>query len=152
MRNKHALGPQNQDSTRIQTSAMCTPWQILRVWPGFCATRAGDWSPKPGFRKCVPGLAPVCDRLVQDGGTHFFHSLRGWRGVVRNKHALGPQNQDSTRIHPFAKCTRWPILRVWRGSVRWQLGISPQNQDSENVHLDSHLSVTDWRRMEVRIF
>ena len=63
---------QNQDSTKIQPSAMCTPWQILKVWPGFCATRAGDWSPKPGFRKCVLGLAPVCDRLVQDGGTHFL--------------------------------------------------------------------------------
>ena len=92
---------------------MCTPWPILRVWPRFCATRAGAWSPKPGFKKCVPGLAPVCDRLVQDGGTHFFHSLRGWRGVVRNKHAPGPQNQDSTRIQPFAMCTPWQILRVW---------------------------------------
>ena len=115
MRNKHAPGPQNQDSTRIQPFAMCTPWPILRVWLRFCATSAGAWSSKPGFKKCVPGLAPVCDRLVQDGGTHFFHSLRGWRGVVRNEHAPGPQNRDSTRIQPFAMCTPLQVLRVWPG-------------------------------------
>ena len=94
---------------------MFTPWPILKVWLGFCATSAGAWSSKPGFKKCVPGLAPVCDRLVQDGGTHFFHSLRGWRGVVRNKHAPGPQNQDSTRIQLFAICTPLQVLRVWPG-------------------------------------
>merc|ERR1712218_310926 len=96
--------------TRIQLGfIICQvyPMANSEIMARVCAMAARDFSPKPGFRKCVPGLAPVCDRLVQDGGTHFLHCLRGWRGVVRNKHATGPQNQDSTRIQPFAICTRW---------------------------------------------
>ena len=117
-----------------------------------CAQEAWDVPPQPRSIQCALGLAPVCDRLVQDAGTHFFDSLGGWRGAVRNKRANCGQNQDSIQIHQLAMCTRWPILRGRRGVVRRRHGICPQNQDSENVYLDSHLSVADWCRMEVHIF
>ena len=49
-------------------------------------------------------------------------------------------------MYPLAKSCDQVFLMT--GMLRFQL----QHQDSETVYLDSHLSVTDWCRMEVHIF
>ena len=78
-----------------------------------------------GFRQCV---------LVLE--VHIsVDSLRGWRGVVRDKHRLGPPNQNSIQIHPFRMCTPWPTLATKCFLMKGKLGFRFQNQDSDNVYL-----------------
>ena len=91
-------------------------------------------SPKPGFRKCVLGLALVCGRLVQDADAHLLTTREGGEGLCEINTPLAPKK---TGFRPYASR---------------KLRVRLENQDSENVYLDSHLSVTDWGRMEVHIF
>ena len=99
-------------------------------------------APKAGFRQCVLGLE------VHMPGD----SLRGCQlvcaGEASHESPKTRFNPDSSisNVYPTAKSCDQVFL--CGGKLRFR----PQNQDSENVYLDSHLSVTDWGRMEVHIF